>query len=304
MNWITIYASVGKLGKNNAADVKMITALLNVYARQSGEKELTISAKSSTALEEAITHFQSCHLALVKPDGRVDSNGGTFKGLKQCLKDSFSAKPILAPTVGKVTWDSEGGEGGRYHSRRLHVPSTSSGLTLGRGYDFRRKTVKKATEDLTAAGCKKIDLLKKAVGLFGTTAKQFIVDNDLLDYEISSDEQVKLFNISYKDEEAAVKRICTKKDVEKLYGECDWDKLDSTIKQVAVDLKFRGDYTGSTRKFVQKPIADNDFDAFKKVLVDESNWSKVPKDRFRRRKEFINKASSETSTVVTKDGAK
>jgi hypothetical protein len=92
--------------------------------------------------------------------------------------------------------------------------------------------------------------------------------------------------------------------VEKLYGECDWDKLDSTIKQVAVDLKFRGDYTGSTRKFVQKPIADNDFDAFKKVLVDESNWSKVPKDRFRRRKEFINKASSETSTVVTKDGAK
>ena len=34
------------------------------------------------------------------------------------------------PEIGIVTWDSEGSEGGRFHSRRLHVPSDTSGLTI------------------------------------------------------------------------------------------------------------------------------------------------------------------------------
>ena len=40
------------------------------------------------------------------------------------------------PKEGKVTFNSEGTEGGFFHSRKLHVPTASSGLTLGRGYDM------------------------------------------------------------------------------------------------------------------------------------------------------------------------
>ncbi|MEX0729512.1 MAG: hypothetical protein WED00_03675 [Aquisalimonadaceae bacterium] len=43
----------------------------------------------------------------------------------------------MTPQKGLLTFEAEGTEGGRFHSRHLHVPSGMSGLTLGRGYDFR-----------------------------------------------------------------------------------------------------------------------------------------------------------------------
>lgn len=47
------------------------------------------------------------------------------------------------PKEGTITFDSEGTEGGLFHSRKLHVPTFSSGLTIGRGYDMRFKTAMK-----------------------------------------------------------------------------------------------------------------------------------------------------------------
>ena len=87
-----------------------------------------------------------------------------------------------------------------------------------------------------------------------------------------------------------MKRISGKSDVVLAYGKTDWDKLNSNIKDIVVDLKFRGDYTGSTRKLIQKSIADNDLAAFKKVLKEKTNWSNVPQDRFDRRVTFLDKA--------------
>mgnify|MGYP006875700117 CR=1 FL=1 len=40
---------------------------------------------------------------------------------------------VLKSTEGLLTFESEGHEGGPYHSRTLHVPSHTSGLTIGRG---------------------------------------------------------------------------------------------------------------------------------------------------------------------------
>lgn len=41
-----------------------------------------------------------------------------------------------------MTFDQEGLEnpGKKYHSRVPHVPSSSSGVTIGRGYDMKYKT--------------------------------------------------------------------------------------------------------------------------------------------------------------------
>lgn len=207
------------------------------------------------------------------------------------LKASHTKEAIVDPDYGIVTWKAEGTEGGIYHSRKLHVPSSTSGLTLGRGYDFRRKKQSTIIANLTTAGldAKIINVLKNASGLFGSTAKQFIIDNDLLDFQISPNAQKSLFKISYNYEASQVKRICTKKDVVKLYGDCDWDKLHKGIKDLTIDLKFRGDYTSKSRKFLQQSIADNDLKAYKIEIIKKSNWPNVPADRFKRRKAFLEK---------------
>ena len=78
----------------------------------------------------------------------------------------------LQPKTGKLTFDAEGSEGGQFHSRKLHVPSMVSGLTIGRGYDMKKKSPAKIIQDLTAAGIDKKDaaILSKASGLSGQSA--------------------------------------------------------------------------------------------------------------------------------------
>lgn len=289
---IRIKSSVGKGGKNFPNDVKCIQALINVYLRSIGEPPTPVTGVSSTALETAINLFQINHMALTTTaDFRVDANGKTLKRLTQLLADVFKPLAVTTPTSGVVTWESEGAEGGRYHSRKLHVPSTSSGLTVGRGYDFRRKSKAKIKADLVACGLAttQADPLSGASGLFGSTAAQFIIDKDLLDFQLSPSQQKALFKISYDEEASEVQRICEKADVEKLYGKTDWANLNSTIKDITIDLKFRGDYTGPARKLIQKSISDNNLEDFKKLLKNRAHWALVPQDRFDRRVAFLDK---------------
>jgi hypothetical protein len=288
---VSIYASVGEKGKNLEKDVKTITALINVYRRSLNQTTIPVSTKSSTDLETAIGEFQTNYLKAKDPDKRVDAGGRTFLTLRQFYKGIFKAVAITAPTYGEVTWESEGAEGGPYHSRCFHVPSNASGLTIGRGYDMKEKNQKKISEDMVAAGLtqSQADTIRKAAGLNGTAAGFFVVENDLLDFELTPEQQLALFKISYDEQAGEVKRICELSDSVKRYGKVDWDNLNSAIKDIAVDLKFRGDYTPNSRKNIQKSIADNDLDEFKKQLKDSTNWPTVPKDRFDRRVKFLDK---------------
>lgn len=288
---VSINASVGEKGKNLEKDVKTITALINVYRRSLNQAAIPISTKSSTDLETAIGEFQTNHLKAKDPDKRVDTGGRTFLTLRQYYRGLFKAVAITAPTYGEVTWESEGAEGGPYHSRCFHVPSNASGLTIGRGYDMKEKTQKKILEDMIAAGLTQAhtDIIKKAAGLNGTTASFFVVENDLLDFQVSPEQQLALFKISYDEQAKEVKRICELPDSVKRYGKVDWEGLNSAIKDITVDLKFRGDYTRNSRTNIQKSIADNDLDEFKKQLKDSTKWPNVPKDRFDRRVKFLDK---------------
>jgi len=278
MSLLVISGSVGEKGENSAKDIKVVQALINVYLRLQSKKPLPVSGENDSALEQAISLFQTKHLKSSRPDSKVDSNGRTLKALLSVLKGVFKSQAIVAPKYGVITWNAEGAEGGLYHSRKLHVPGNTSGLTLGRGYDLRRKSPATITKNLGAAGVNAATttVLKNASGLFGSTAKQFIIDNDLLDFQINSEMQKKLFKISYDAEAAEVKRICAKSDVVKLYGATDWSMLNSAIKNMIVDLKFRGDYTSSSRRFLQKSIVDNDLAEFKKHIINKSNWKNVP----------------------------
>src|SRR5215212_9727920 len=77
---------------------------------------------------------------------------------------------------GQLTFDVEGNEGGRWHSRTPHVPSESSGLTVGRGYDMKHRTPEQVMKQLTAAGLSKEAAKAYAggAGLSGAAAREYM----------------------------------------------------------------------------------------------------------------------------------
>jgi hypothetical protein len=65
--------------------------------------------------------------------------------------------------------------------------------------------------------------------------------------------------------------------------------LPPAIRDVLVDLHYRGNYTGTTREVVQPPAVENDVTAFTAVLSDESYWRQrigVPRNRYRRSRDY------------------
>lgn len=196
------------------------------------------------------------------------------------------ADEIRVPSEGRLTFAAEGQEGGPFHSRRFHVPSASSGLTIGRGYDMKLRSKSEVRDDLSGAGLEPAmaALISQAAGMKGEQAEEFIEENGLEDFEITADVQSLLFEIEYARKVADTRRLATKADVTRAYGATDWDALDPTIKEVLVDLRFRGDYTPGCRKFLQVHVANNDLPAFAEELGDRSRWPNVPQDRFERRK--------------------
>ena len=100
------------------------------------------------------------------------------------------------------------------------------------------------------------------------------------------------------------KRLATKPDVVEAYTNTNWDGLNDAIKDVVVDLRYRGDYDARTRKKIQNAIAANDLNAFKSLMSDRDYWVKqrgVPPDRFERRKKpwrTHTKKDKQTSIVV------
>lgn len=190
---------------------------------------------------------------------------------------------------GGLTFDAEGQEGGRYHSRRLHVPGRSSGVTVGRGYDCGTKSAAKIYRELKMSGLNPIIAkdISRSSGLKGGRAIEFISLSGFSKFEISIEVQEKLFDISYSEIESTVKRICAKRDCVAAYGSVDWDDLNGKIKGVLIDLCFRGDYTGTSRKVIQGFVAGNDINGFSIAIFDRENWRKVPSDRFMRRVNYL-----------------
>jgi hypothetical protein len=187
---------------------------------------------------------------------------------------------------GQLTFDAEGNEGGRWHSRKPHVPSDNSGLTVGRGYDMKHRTAEQIAKQLTDAGlsAEAARRYAGAAGLSGEKAREHMRAADLP--EITPAQQKALFMITYAEIEAAARKLCTSPDVVKAYGPVDWDKLHPAVRELVTDLRYRGDYTAKTREFVQPLVVKNDLKGLAAVMADRDRWARVPEDRFRRRATF------------------
>lgn len=207
-------------------------------------------------------------------------------------KQTAAPHDPLQVAQGQLTFDAEGTEGGRYHSRRIHWPGGASGVTIGRGYDLSKKNAATVRRDLTSAGIgsELVEKLERAAGLIGQNARDFCQQNASSLPEITLEQQEKLFQISYAWHLGDARRIADSKSAVAQYGKVDWDKLNPVIADLVVDLRYRGDYTPATRKNVQPLIATNDLAGLLGVMSNQSLWASVPKDRFNRRVEYLRSA--------------
>jgi hypothetical protein len=273
-----------------------LAVLIGSYLETKYEVWFTPKGQAARKYSEAATKevadkvaaaLKTAGTAEVRPVTTLKS-GAAPKGTTQ----TGTQQSDLTVARGQITFDAEGTEGRRYHSRTPSVPTDSSGLTIGRGYDMKEKSAEKIKADLIAAGLSEADavLYAKAAGLSGAAAREFIKNNKLP--EITLAQQKKLFEIAYAEKEADVKRISEKKDVVDAYGATDWAKLDPSIKTMLVDLIYRGDYTGATRKFVQPLVVANDVAGLAKVMADSTKWPGVPSERFKARKQLMEAAAA------------
>lgn len=197
---------------------------------------------------------------------------------------------------GQLTFDVEGNDRDdpgdplhMYFSRKVHWPGGVSGVTIGRGYDLGQRP--SPENDLASVGIKEplLSWLLGAKGLSGTEARNYLntASQEIRKTFITRKQQYQLFVPVYEFMKSEVIRISDKDDAVALYGRLNWDSLDPKIQDLAVDLIYRGDYTGNSRSLIQRHMTNNNLSAFSSVLCDRSKWGNVPEDRFNKRVDYL-----------------
>jgi len=187
-----------------------------------------------------------------------------------------------------VTFDSEGNDNpeSRYFSRKPHWPGGASGVTIGRGYDMKFRTRDEIRSDLTAAGVSRraTRKLSKGAGLEGRKASRFAHRKRRL--VLTAAQQNLLFEQVYRWYEMETQRLVCKWEGA-ADASCDaiWMRMDGSIQELLIDLRYRGDLTRTRwTSWLSASAASNDLTAFAAVMGDREVWSAVPPDRFNRRK--------------------
>lgn len=209
------------------------------------------------------------------------------------------ANPDLTVPHGQVTFDAEGNDdpNSMFFSRHIHWPGGISGVTIGRGYDFgHRGSAATISSEFAKAN---IDLTpySGAIGLQGSSAESWVKANRSNIAQVTHQQQKDLFGFTYESIKNDVIRLASKSDVQRVYGVTNFDTLHTAILEIVVDLRYRGDYTPTSRKRVQPCMVNNDLAAFQTLMSDRDYWSNVPPDRFKRRAQFVNASANAGDSV-------
>jgi hypothetical protein len=240
-------------------------------------------------------------LLAMNPAYKADPNRLGLGDRLQVVNPAPPARPAgqaqtdwFAVPMGQLTFDAEGveNERSRYHSRRPHIPGPWSGVTIGRGYDMRDRSKEAIFDDLRQAGVpvRNARKLSACAGYQGRAAKAYVAEQNLAGVSITAQAQYHLFLSTYQELAGDVIRICEKSDVIAKYGATAWDGLAPVLRDMVIDLRYRGDYTPATRGKVQPILVLNDPGKLQRLMADESYWRvvcNVPRDRFERRKNYF-----------------
>jgi hypothetical protein len=187
---------------------------------------------------------------------------------------------------GSDTFQAEiGKEGTRYFSRVIHWPTGSaSGVTIGPGYDMGKRSAQSIINDLTRAGVAPRDALffSHAAGLQGSAAQAFVARHRGQSPTITPEAQQRIFTEVIQpaiiDD---IKRILEKPDTVRAYGAISWSGLPQAARELLFDLRYRGDYTPATRKFLHPALVAGDFRGLVGIMEDRALWRRfgVPESR-------------------------
>lgn len=158
----------------------------------------------------------------------------------------------LHVSEGQLTFDAEGKdyltavspfrqpERVKNFSRILYWPGKNSGVTLGRGYDMGARSQGQILTQLRQAGIEeyKAVICANASGLHGRHAIYFVANYGPLVGEITHIQQIKLFEISYR-EKRVYAQFFYQKFSKSVKDAPSWEQLDLKIRDVVVDIFYQ-----------------------------------------------------------------
>lgn len=195
---ISIVHSVGRNGVNNRSDVLTIQQLINANL-PIPLRPIEVDGRCGPATITAVEEIQRRNLRILRPDGKVDPNGATFRFLTggagapvapQAESKNATAWRISQSGI-RFIYTEEAYRGNTPGcSNHLYWPGGASGVTLGAGYDMRERSAESIQQDMLAIGLD-ADTAKKiagGAGLKNEKAKSFADDNfDLVDLTVDQE---------------------------------------------------------------------------------------------------------------------
>lgn len=197
---------------------------------------------------------------------------------------SVAADQLGVVPIGQLTFDAEGQEapGRSTHSRKPHVPTDSSGVTIGRGFDMSKRRTGQVRSQLEAAGVPRATAssFAGAATLTGADARAFARQHATL--EVTPAQQWNLFVQEYHRIAATTQLDILRWELSRPAEErLDPAGLDVLTSELLVDLRFRGDLTSRTWSLIRPHV--NDAAALGQIFRQRSNFPRVPRDRYERR---------------------
>ncbi|MCF8581793.1 peptidoglycan-binding protein [Enterobacter ludwigii] len=251
--------TVGSCGTNSPEDVKKIQKMINNAGYQLATgRTVRTNGICDQETEQAIIWYQ--RLLALSPTGLVHPADSSFM---QAMENAYSpgwrpqhTSGSLRVNEGQVTFDSEGidyitavvpfrQQNYPSFSRVLHWPPIfSSGVTLGRGYDMGSRSTGEIHATLRQAGIEeyKAVICSKASYLKGRQAGQFVKVYGPLVGEITHNQQIRLFEIVYREKLNYAKGVYARNS-RRIPDALPWFKLDKITRDVFVDTIYQGNRT-------------------------------------------------------------
>ncbi|TOD66167.1 hypothetical protein CGJ60_05560 [Vibrio parahaemolyticus] len=271
------------------------------------------------AVKQFQTHYKPTHTIhksyqFGDVDGIVGKN--TILALDEAVKegwkfvdDEMDEKWLTVPK-GQFTFDSEGDDNpsSPYFSRQAHVPNNSgvvvgrSGVTIGRGLDMGNPPTGATGQSPSALNLRELfqksglmpelsNWLLSVEGIQKEAALESLnnsgLDNKTL--TLTRKQQHLMFKQVYAYMEDKTRILLTKPDVREKFGVVDWDNLSLNVRNVLVDLTYRGDNSPSTREVFVPALVNYNAQTFKAVMSNVKAWRRfdIPSGRFIARKEHL-----------------
>ncbi|MFS8068109.1 MAG: hypothetical protein ACMG6S_17285, partial [Byssovorax sp.] len=144
----------------------------------------------------------------------------------------------------------------------------TSGVTLGAGYDMGQRSATEIKADLIGAGVSAADaaLLSGGAGKKGSPAKEWVDANVATLPKITKDVAKSLYELIYPEYVDRAKKVVAE------WGG-NWDVYSMKMKEVLVDLKYRGSDLGDTHKpHLIHSIKNADYNAFCAAIHNLDYW--------------------------------